>query len=310
MPNDSLANQLLTLRDLLRWALTRFHQQQLFYGQGNDNAWDEALQLVFGGLNLPLDADQRLLDARLTLTERYKLLELIELRATQRTPLAYLLGESWFAGLRFKVDPRVLIPRSPIAELILNAYAPWFGDYRQPQQVLDLCTGSGCIGLATAYAFPTATVILSDISPDALTVAEQNIALHSLNSRVSTRQSDLFSALQPQEKFDLIVSNPPYVNARDLATMPQEYQHEPKLALASGADGLDLTKRILATASQHLSPEGLLIVEVGNSQEQLEKLFPQIPFLWLEFDSDASGVFALTAAQLTQFQQDFSQAIQ
>lgn len=309
MPSQLLSTELITLRDYLRWALTRFNQAQLFYGQGNDNAWDEALHLVFGGLNLPLDADQRLLDARLTQAEKLHLLNLIEQRATQRQPLAYLLGEAWFAGLRFIIDERVLIPRSPIAELILNGYEPWFDTYTQPERILDLCTGSGCIGIASAYAFPTAEVVLSDLSSDALAVAQQNIQLHGLESRVSAIQSDLFAQLPTTQKFDLIVSNPPYVDAQDLANMPAEFHHEPELALASGADGLDITRTILAQAANYLTPNGLLIVEVGNSQVHLEELFPQVPFLWLEFEANAGGVFALTQEQLLAAQTEFAAAL-
>ncbi len=306
----SLVQELQTLRDFVRWALTNFNRNHLYYGHGTDNAWDEALHLVLGSLHLPWDTDESLLDARLTQLERENLVGLINQRCETRTPLPCLLGESWFAGLPFKVDARVLIPRSPIAELILNCFEPWFDETQPPAKVLDLCTGSGCIGIACAYAFPTAEVVLSDISQDALDVARENISRHHLNLRVAAVTSDLFTGLEASDKFDLIVSNPPYVDAQDLAAMPEEYHQEPELALAAGEDGLDLVKVILAQARLHLNDGGLLVVEVGNSETHLETLFPQVPFLWVEFESQARGVFVLTAEQLDEFQADFSAAIQ
>ncbi|MBE0507657.1 MAG: 50S ribosomal protein L3 N(5)-glutamine methyltransferase [Marinospirillum sp.] len=303
----SLVQELQTLRDFVRWALTNFNSHHLYYGHGTDNAWDEALHLVLGSLHLPWDSDDRLLDARLTQLEREKLLELIRRRCEDRTPLPYLLGESWFAGLSFKVDARVLIPRSPIAELIQDGFAPWFNEDEAPARILDLCTGSGCIGIACAYAFPTAHVTLSDVSEDALMVASENISHHHLSDRVVSTSSDLFAALGG-ETFDLIVSNPPYVDLRDLSLMPEEYHQEPELALAAGDDGLDLVRIILAQARKHLNEGGVLVVEVGNSETHLEALFPQVPFLWVEFESNASGVFVLTAEQLDEFQADFDAA--
>lgn len=304
----SLVQELQTLRDFIRWALTQFNRHNLYYGHGTDNAWDEALHLVLGSLHLPWDTDERLLDARLTSLEREKLLELIRRRCEEHTPLPYLLGESWFAGLPFKVDPRVLIPRSPIAELIENNFSPWISEDQPPKRLLDLCTGSGCIGIACAYAFPTAQVTLSDISEDALEVASINIDRHHLQDRVFTSNSDLFASLQG-ERFDLIVSNPPYVDATDLSLMPDEYRQEPELALAAGEDGLSLVRVILAEARQHLNEGGLLVVEVGNSEEHLQALFPQVPFLWVEFESQARGVFVLSAEQLDQYQADFDAAV-
>lgn len=304
----SLVQELQTLRDFIRWAITSFNRHNLYYGHGTDNAWDEALHLVLGSLHLPWDTDQRLLDARLTQLEREKLLELIRRRCEEHTPLPYLLGESWFAGLPFKVDPRVLIPRSPISELIENNFSPWISEATPPKRILDLCTGSGCIGIACAYAFPTAQVTLSDISKDALEVAEENITRHHLQDRVFVTASDLFSSLEG-ENYDLIVSNPPYVDATDLSLMPDEYRQEPELALAAGEDGLDLVRVILAEARQHLSDQGVLVVEVGNSEEHLQALFPRVPFLWVEFESQARGVFVLTAEQLDEYQADFDAAV-
>jgi len=305
----SLVQELQTLRDFIRWAMTSFNRHNLYYGHGTDNAWDEALHLVLGSLHLPWDTDQRLLDARLTQLEREKLLELIRRRCEEHTPLPYLLGESWFAGLPFKVDPRVLIPRSPISELIENNFSPWISEDLPPRRILDLCTGSGCIGIACAYAFPTAQVTLSDVSKDALEVAEENIAAHHLQDRVFITESNLFSEIEV-ENYDLIVSNPPYVDATDLSLMPDEYRQEPELALAAGEDGLDLVRVILAQARRYLSDQGLLVVEVGNSEEHLQALFPQVPFLWVDFESSAQGVFVLTASQLDEFQADFDAAVQ
>ncbi len=303
----SLVQELQTLRDFIRWALTNFNRHNLYYGHGTDNAWDEALHLVLGSLHLPWDTDDRLLDARLTQLEREKLLELIRRRCEEHTPLPYLLGESWFAGLAFKVDPRVLIPRSPIAELIEQGFEPWVDESAPPKRILDLCTGSGCIGIACAYAFPTAQVTLSDVSADALEVAEENIERHHVQDRVFTTESDLFSALE-KEQFDLIVSNPPYVDATDLSLMPDEYRQEPELALAAGEDGLELVRNILVNARQHLTDQGLLIVEVGNSEEALQALYPRVPFLWVEFESQARGVFVLTAAQLDEYADELAAA--
>lgn len=297
-------DELQTLRDFVRWALTQFNQHRLYYGHGTDNAWDEALHLVLGSLHLPWDSDDRLLDARLTRAERELLAERIRLRCEQRQPLPYLLGEGWFAGLPFKVDERVLIPRSPIAELILQGFEPWFSEDNPPMRILDLCTGSGCIGIACAYAFPTAEVVLSDLSTDALAVAGENLVNHHLKNRVQIVESNLFEGLQG-EKFDLIVSNPPYVDAQDLANMPEEYLQEPAMALAAGDDGLDLVRIMLVQAAQHLNEGGLLVVEVGNSQVHLEALLPEVPFLWVDFESDAGGVFVLTAEQLHEFQAEF-----
>lgn len=293
-PADILDN-LHTVRDYLRWAISRFHEHQLFFGHGTDNAWDEAVQLIMHGLHLPPDGDQRLLDARLTGEEKRVLLALLERRIVERVPTPYITGEAWFAGLPFHVDERVLIPRSPLAELIQQAFDPWLPT--APERILDLCTGSGCIGIACAFAFPEAQVVLSDISPEALEVAAQNIDRHGVAGQVTMVESDLFVALSDQ-RFDLIVSNPPYVDAEDFSALPHEYRHEPELALASGDDGLDFTRRLLAEAADHLTEKGVLIVEVGNSWPALEEAYPALPFTWLEFEHGGHGVFLLTRADL------------
>lgn len=295
-----LSDALLTPRDLLRWCTSVFEQGQhgkpLYYGHGTTCAWDEAAALVLGALHLPHEAAPEVLDARLLRAERDHIINLARLRIETRKPLPYLLGEAWFAGLRFKIDERVLIPRSPIAELIEEGFASWFPD-RDPERVLDLCTGSGCIGIATALALPTSQVVLADISDDALEVARINRDRYDLQARVDVIHSDLFSGLKGQ-RFDLIVSNPPYVDAKDLAAMPAEYHHEPALALGSGSDGLDLTRRMLAEARQYLADDGILIVEVGNSERHLQETFSELPFIWIEFERGGHGVFALQASDL------------
>lgn len=287
---DDAARNLFTIRDFLRWTLSRFQASELWFGHGTDNPWDEAVQLVMQALHLAPEGDQRFLDARLTEAEKSRLLDLLHRRIVDRVPTPYLTGRAWFAGLEFVVDERVLIPRSPIAELIEQGFEPWLP--RQPERILDLCAGSGCIGIACAYAFPETEVIVSDICDQALDVARQNIARHRLEDRVEAVQSDLFAGL-PGECFDLIVSNPPYVDAEDMAALPAEYGHEPQLALASGDDGLDFTRRLLAEAVDHLTDDGVLIVEVGNSWPALEQAFPEIPFTWLEFERGGDGVFLL-----------------
>lgn len=294
--DDAIAEDLITLRDCLRWATSEFQLAGLTYSHGTDSAWDEAVALVLGALHLPWDIDPGVQGARLLPMERQRIVALVRARISDRQPLPYLLGEAFFAGLTFKVDPRVLIPRSPIAELIEDGFRAWFPE-EPPARVLDLCTGSGCIGIATAHYLPTVEVDLSDISEDALAVARANINRHDVGRRVRAVTSDVFSGLEGQV-YDLIVSNPPYVDARDLATMPAEFRHEPSLALGAGKDGLDIVRRILRQARRHLSDHGVLIVEVGNSDHHLEAAFPEVPFMWLEFERGGQGVFALSAEEL------------
>lgn len=291
---DALRN-LLTIRDFLRWAVSSFNRADIFYGHGTDNAWDEALLLVNHVLALPPDGDQRFLDARLTTSEKEHILNLVERRVNERIPVPYLTGEAWFAGLSFLVDQRVLIPRSPIAELIEQRFEPWL--LQAPESILDLCAGSGCIGIACAYAFPDSNVDLSDISGEALLVADSNIYRHNLEHRVACYESDLFSGLAGKT-YDLIVSNPPYVDEEDLNAMPREFHHEPEIGLASGVDGLDFTRRLLKEAARHLNEEGVLVIEVGNSRHALEEAFPRLPFTWLEFERGGEGVFLLRREDL------------
>lgn len=292
--------QLDTIRDYMRWAVSRFTQAGIYYGHGTDNAWDEALQLVLHGLNLPADIGPQILDAKVTMEERQLLMVLFETRVIERIPVPYLTGTAWFAGLAFKVDERVIVPRSPFAELIENHFQPWLGD-SHPHRVLDLCCGSACIGIAAAYFLPQVEVDVVDISEEALAVAQMNIEQHQMLERVFPMQSDVFDQLDSSAKYDIIISNPPYVDAEDIACMPAEYHHEPEISLASGEDGLDLTRRILAQASDYLTEDGLLFVEVGNSCLALEREFPQLPFTWLEFERGGLGVFMLRKQDLDAF---------
>lgn len=292
-------DDLKTIRDLLRYAASRFAASPLYFGHGTDNVWDEAVQLVLRSVHLPLENNQVFLDARLTRDERALIIERIERRVNDRVPLAYLLGEGWFMGLPFNIDERVLVPRSPIGELLENGLQPWLGQ-RPVHRILDLCTGSGCIGIGAASVFDEAEVDLADISEDALAVAESNIELHGLTDRVRTIQSDVFGSVDG--RYDVILSNPPYVDAEDMANMPEEYRHEPELGLAAGEDGLDIAHRIIAGAAEHLTDTGLLIVEVGNSWPALDDAYPDLPLTWLEFDNGGDGVFLILAEDLKAWQ--------
>ncbi|NYS61037.1 50S ribosomal protein L3 N(5)-glutamine methyltransferase [Vreelandella salicampi] len=296
LSDADVSQELYTLRDYLRWVASEFHLAGLHYAHGTASAWDEAVALCLGALHLPWDIDPAVLEARLLPMERARIVALVRARIETRRPLPYLLGEAFFAGFPFNVDERVLIPRSPIAELIEDGFAAWFPD-EPPTRVLDLCTGSGCIGIATALYLPTSDVILADISQEALSVARENITRHDVGERVRAVESDVFDGLAGQ-RFDLIVSNPPYVDTRDLATMPAEFRHEPSLALGAGSDGLDIVRRILREARGHLNDDGWLVVEVGNSDSHVEAAFPEVPFIWLEFERGGQGVFALSAAEL------------
>jgi ribosomal protein L3 glutamine methyltransferase len=295
--------QTLTVAAMLEYGQTLFESQGIYFGHGTTNAWDEAVYLLSFVLQLPPNADRSVLDQELTKDQQVSIQALFKRRISERIPAPYLTGQAWFCGLPFIVDERVLIPRSPIAELIMNGFEPWCES--EPRQVLDLCTGGGCIGIACAYAFAEAQVVLSDISSEALAVAAMNIAGHDLNDRITTVESDLFAGLENERVFDLIVSNPPYVDAQDLASMPEEYQHEPEIALASGNDGLDFTRRLLQQACERLTDNGVLVVEVGNSSVALERAFPNVPFVWLEFAEGDSGVFLLTRQQLLEHRESF-----
>ena len=294
--NDVLP-YLRTIRDLIRWGASRMNQAGLHFGHGTESAIDEAATLVLHALHLPPDLHAEYLQARLTPLEQQTALQLLERRITERKPAAYLTHRAWFMGLPFYVDERALVPRSPLAELIERHFAPWLPDSRAVGGILDLGTGSGCIGLACAYAFPDARVDLADISAEALEVARRNVAEHGLEDQVEVIQSDLFSALKGR-RYDLIISNPPYVGLEELDSLPAEYQHEPRLGLAAGTEGLDVVMEILHQAADYLSRDGLLIVEVGNAQYALCAALPDVPFTWLEFEHGGQGVFLLNASQL------------
>ncbi|WP_313951861.1 50S ribosomal protein L3 N(5)-glutamine methyltransferase [Accumulibacter sp.] len=294
---EQAQTELRTLRDLLRFAVSRFNEAKLFFGHGADNAWDEAVYLLLHSLHLPLDRLEPFLDARLSSDERATVLRIVERRIKERLPAAYLTNEAWLAEYRFYVDQRVIVPRSFIAELLREQLVPWVEDPEEVGSVLDLCTGSGCLAIFAAHAFPQADVDAVDISPDALAVAARNVADYDLESRIRLLESDLFSGIQDQ-CYELIVSNPPYVNAASMARLPAEYQREPVLALASGEDGLDLTRAILAAARQHLKPHGLLVVEIGHNRDDLEAAFPETPFIWLDTAAGDQYVFLLHREEL------------
>lgn len=294
---DEAVTELRTIGDMLRWAVSRFNDANIYYGHGTDNAWDEAIALVFHSLHLPEEIGQQVMLSNLTSSEKHKIVELIIRRVRERLPAAYLTNKANFAGLEFYVDERVLVPRSPIAEMINNGFSPWLYT-KSVNRVMDLCTGSGCIAIACAYLFEDAEVDALDISEDALEVAQINIESLGVMNRVFPMQSDLFSSIPKGPQYDLIVSNPPYVDAEDIGDMPEEYHHEPAIGLASGRDGLEITKRILANAADYLTPEGILVVEVGNSMVHLMEQFPEVPFTWVEFEQGGDGVFVLTRDQL------------
>lgn len=294
---------LTTIIDLIRWAASRFGEAGLYFGHGTDNAIDEAAALVLHALHLPADTHPNWLQSHVTAEERERILALINRRIDERLPLPYLTGEAWFAGLRFRVSPDVLIPRSPMAELVEESFTPWL-DPGRLHRALDLCCGSGCIGIATAVYHPDCVVDLVDISPEALEICRENIQLHELEDRVSAIQSDLFQELAA-EPYDLIVSNPPYVGAEEMASLPAEFRHEPNLALEAEEEGLAVVRRILKQAGDFLAPDGVLIVEVGNSAPLLQALYPDVPFVWLDFARGGHGVFQLSAQDLAQYAEHF-----
>ena len=286
-----------TVRDLLRFAVSRFNEADLFFGHGTSNALDEAAYLILHTLHLPHDTLDPFLDAKLLPEEIAAVLHILEQRITQRVPAAYLTHEAWLGDFKFYVDERVIVPRSFIAELLHEQLDPWVGDPEQVQSALDLCTGSGCLAILLAHAFPYAQVSALDISPEALQVAARNVADYDLEDRIELLQSDLFQAVAGRT-YDVIISNPPYVNQPSMQTLPQEYQREPALALASGADGLDHVRVIVSQAAQHLNPGGVLIVELGHNRAEAEAAFPHLAFTWPETSGGDQFVFVLTREQL------------
>jgi len=292
--------ELSIIRDYIRWGVSRFHQAELYYGHGMASALDEAVYLCLYALYLPHDFSEKYFDTALTTDEKQAVFNVLMRRVNEKLPAAYLTGEAWFAGLPFVVNENVLVPRSPIAELIEKQFAPWI-EAEKVESILDLCCGSGCIGIASAYAFDCADVDMVDISEEAIEVAEENVARHQLDDRVCVIQSDLFENVPPRQ-YDIIVSNPPYVDAEDMASLPDEYHHEPELGLAAGEDGLDLVIPMLQQARQFLTDQGILLVEVGNSQFALQEAYPHVPFCWLDFERGGSGIFLITAQQLDEFE--------
>ena len=289
---------LTTIRDLVRWGTSEFERHQLTFGHGFATALDEARYLTLHALLLPFDFPDDYLDAVLTVNEREQVIARLCQRAESRQPAAYVTQESWFCGLKFYVDERVLVPRSPIGELIANHFEPWV-DNRQVHRILDLCCGSGCIGIAAQYQFPDASVSLSDLSADALEVAMLNLQQHDLVDVIELYQSDLFDAI-PLQSFDIIVSNPPYVDAEDMAALSDEYRAEPQMGLAAGEDGLVLVDRMLKSAVNYLSEEGVLFIEVGNSQAAMEQKYHFLPMTWIDFEMGGAGVCCIHAQDLKQ----------
>jgi ribosomal protein L3 glutamine methyltransferase len=290
-------SQLHTLRDLLRFAVSQFNKAGLYFGHGSANAYDEAAYLILKTLYLPLDQLEPFLDARITDAECKQVLDIIERRVKGRIPAAYLTHEAWLGDFSFYVDERVIIPRSFIAELLQTQLSPWISDPDHVTAALDLCTGSGCLAILLAHAFDNAHIDATDISPHALAVAHKNVQDYGLEHRIGLIESDLFSALQGK-RYDLIISNPPYVNAESMQQLPQEYRHEPENALASGEDGLDATRKILQQAARHLTDDGILIVEIGHNRAELEQAYPELPFTWLETSAGDEFVFLLQKDQL------------
>jgi len=290
-------SELGSIRDLIRFAVTRFSRAPLFFGHGQPDAFDEACFLVLRHLRLPLDRTDFFLDARLSHDEVQDLLGLIDRRVEQRLPAAYLIGEAWLQGYRFSVDARVIVPRSFIAELLKEDLAPWIADAGAVTSILDLCTGSACLAIIAADAFPNARVDAVDLSAEALQVAAQNVDEYGLQERIRLHRSDLFAAL-PSQRYDLILCNPPYVTELAMSRLPGEYLHEPAAALVAGPDGLDIVRRVMAAAPQYLSPDGLLVVEVGDGRAEVERQFPHLPFTWASTSGGDDMVFVIGAQDL------------
>lgn len=300
MPQRSPAPlaELQTLRDLLRYAVSRFHAAGLSFGHGSDNAWDEAVYLLLHTLHLPPENLEPFLDARVLASERERYTQILDRRCEQRIPAAYLTGEAWLQGQRFIVDTRVIIPRSPISELLAEAMQPWVADPEDITRALDLCTGSGCLAILSAHAFPHATVDAVDLSADALSVARRNIELHGLEDRVHAMQSDLLAEVPAQNQYQLIVCNPPYVNQHSMDALPAEYRHEPHMSLAGGEDGMDLVRRILRDAPSRMAPQGILVLEIGHEYENFIAAFPDLEPVWLSTEGADDQILLLTREQL------------
>ncbi|OAJ59295.1 ribosomal protein L3 N(5)-glutamine methyltransferase [Paraburkholderia ginsengiterrae] len=286
-----------TVRDLLRFAVSRFNQAELSFGHGSANAYDEAAYLVLHTLHLPLDLLEPFLDARLSAAEIDAVLNVIERRATERVPAAYITQEAWMHGFRFHVDERVIVPRSFIGELLQDGLQPYVEDPEQVSAVLELCTGSGCLAILAAHAFPNADIDAVDLSAPALEVATRNVADYKLDDRVALFEGDLYAPLA-ERRYDVIISNPPYVNAASMKELPAEYKHEPDMALAGGADGMDIVRRIIAEARNWLTEDGVLVVEIGNERAHVEAAFGGLDLVWLSTSAGDDNVFLIQAADL------------
>lgn len=297
---DEAVSELDTLRDLVRFCISQFNAADLLYGHGTDNSFDEAMNLVLGSIHLPPDMDLSLMNAKLTHSEKRIILERLKRRVEEHVPVPYLVKEAWFGGLGFYVDERVIIPRSPIAELVEEQFTPWVEE-GTVTHILDLCTGSGCIAIQSAINFPEAMIDAIDESQDALAVANINLDRFDVADQVTLIRSNLFENV-PSKKYDIIISNPPYVSEKDYRLLPNEYHHEPKMALIAEDEGLAIVLRILKEAGEYLGPKGILVVEVGYLQEKLEAQYPDAPFTWLQFENGGEGVFLLTADELHEFQ--------
>lgn len=299
MVKKSLKNgvpKLETLADFVNFAVRQFSHNKIYFGHGTDNAWDEAVYLILHALCLPVDIEQVVLKKKLTACEKKAVLKIIASRIKKRVPAPYLTAEAWFAGLPFYIDKRALIPRSPLAELIAKHFLPWVNP-RKILRILDIGTGSGCIAISCSYAFPRAKIDAIDVSAAALKIAAINCSRHKVTKKVRLLKSDLFAKLKGQT-YDIIISNPPYVGKEEMRLLPPEYYHEPKLALLAGCGGDEIIKRIIKDAANYLSPQGILVVEVGNSAPLIMQKYPQVPFVWLEFAHGEGEVFLLTREQL------------
>ena len=296
-PQTEVSTHLHTLGDFLRFAVSEAATQNLYCGHGTTHIWDDMAALILGSLALPIDSPAWIWGSRLLPHEKNQVYTQIKRRIEERIPVPYLTHEAWFAGLSFYVDERVLIPRSPFAQIIEAQFAPWIAT-DNIQSVLEIGTGCACMAIATAMALPAADICAVDISPEALAVAQINVEKYQLAQQIQLLQSDVFGAIPPTQTFDLILSNPPYVDAEDMQSLPAEYQHEPALALAAGDDGLDIVHRILKEAPRYLNPQGVLMVEVGNSSGALVEAYPKLPFIWVDCNEEADGIFVLTREDL------------
>ncbi len=294
-----LCDELITLRDWLRWAVSRFTEAKLYFGHGCDNAYDEAIWLILHTLHLPHDRLGPFLDARLTQEERRNVHDILHQRIAKRLPAAYLTKEAWLGHYRFHVDARVIVPRSYFANVLEENFAPWIEDPEHIGSALDMCTGSGCLAILMAMTFPNATIDAIDLSPEALAVARQNIAEYGFENRVTPIESNLFDALKTTGKrYDLIISNPPYVTQESMSNLPAEYRHEPVMALAAGDDGLDIVHRLIAESGRHLNPGGLLAVEIGHNRHLVEAAYPELPLTWIDTADGEEKIFIIHREQL------------